>query len=769
MSTFRALGFEATGIDRVAVIGAGSMGSGIAAQFANAGLPVDLLDILGGEDGNAPAEAGIARQAKSRGFMGEAAAGRICPGNTEDDLGRLAAADWIIEVVVEDLEVKRALFRRIEAVRKPGSIVSSNTSTLRRADLVRDMERDFACDFVITHFFNPPRMMPLVELVAGPENDARLVARAAEAAEVLLGKTVIACRDTPGFIANRIGCTWMAMAALEARRLSLTIEEADAVHAAFGAPRTGVFALFDLIGLDLVPRVWQSLMDALPEGDAIRRFDLPGDPLFRNLIEEGRFGRKAGAGFYRKADDGTRQALDLETGAYRPERAVEPGALPGGGRDLAAMLDDGGRLGAYAWRVFALLLRYAAEHGPEIADDAGAVDAAFALGYGWKAGPFALADRLGAQHLAERIAAEGEPVPALLCRAAKEGGFYDAAGAPLAMEDGRGKAAATPRLSVAALRSRLAGNDAASLWDMGDGVACFAMTTKMSSFSAAVFDALEEALDRLGGAHRALVLGNDDPRAFSVGADLGYLLSLIDAGDFAAIEAYLKRGQRLFRRMRAAPFPVVAAAHGFALGGGAEFALHADAIVAHAELAMGLPEPSVGLVPGWGGCTQLLLRCQEVEPDPGQAVARAFAAVLAARPSGSAAEAMEAGFLRPTDGIVMAHARLLEAARARALAAAAEGYAPPEPARLRRLEAGGRDALLANLRAALEAGQASVADLEVAVALAGVFVAERGADPVVSEAEMMAAERDAVLRLSRTPSTRARMEHMLRTGKPLRN
>ena len=768
MDRFRAVGVETTGIDRVAVIGAGSMGSGIAAQFANAGLPVDLLDIPGGEDRNAPAEAGIARQAKAHGFMGRAAAGRIRPGNTEDDLNRLAAADWIVEVVVEDLETKRALFRRIEAVRKPGSIVSSNTSTLRRADLVRGMGRDFARDFVITHFFNPPRMMPPVELVAGPESDAGLGARATEAAEVLLGKTVIGCRDTPGFIANRIGCTWMAMAALEARRLGLTVEEADAVHGAFGAPRTGVFALFDLIGIDLVPQVWQSLMDALPEGDAIRRFDLPDDPLFQRMIEAGRFGRKAGAGFYRKAEDGTRQALDLETGAYRPERPVERDALPGGGRDFAAMLDDDGRLGAYAWRVFALLLRYAAEHGPEIADDVGAVDAAFALGYGWKAGPFALADRFGAQHLAEQIAAEGEPVPALLRRAAEEGGFYDAAGAPLAMEGGRAEAAATQRLSVAVLRSRLAGNDAASLWDMGDGVACFAITTKMNSFADAVFDALEEALDRLGGAHRALVLGNDDPRAFSVGADLGYFLSLIDAGDFAAIEAYLERGQRLFRRMRAAPFPVVAAAHGFALGGGAEFALHADAIVAHAELAMGLPEPGVGLVPGWGGCTQLLLRCQEAEIDPARAVTRAFATILSAQPTGSAVEAMEAGFLRPSDGIVMARVRLLEAARARALAAA-DGYSPPEPARLHRLEAGGRDALLADLRAALEAGRVSAADLEVAEALACVFVAEPGADPVVTEAEMMAAERDAVLRLSRTPSTRARMEHMLKTGKPLRN
>lgn len=536
MDRFRAVGFETTGIDRVAVIGAGSMGSGIAAQFVNAGLPVDLLDIPGSEDRNAPAEAGIARQAEARGFMGRAAVGRIRPGNTEDDLDRLAAADWIVEVVVEDLEAKRALFRRIEAVRRPGCIVSSNTSTLRRADLVRDMGQGFARDFVITHFFNPPRMMPPVELVAGPESDARLVARATEAAEVLLGKTVIACRDTPGFVANRIGCTWMAMAALEARCLGLTVEEADAVHGAFGVPRTGVFALFDLIGIDLVPQVWQSLMDALPEGDAIRRFDLPGDSLFRRLIEEGRFGRKAGAGFYRKAEDGARQALDLETGAYRPQRPVARDALPGGGRDLAAMLDDDGRLGAYAWRVFALLLRYAAEHGPEIADDVGAVDAALALGYGWKAGPFALADRLGAQRLAERIAAEGEPVPALLRRAAEEGGFY-AAGAPLAMGGGRAEAAATRRPSVAALRSRLAGNDAASLWDMGDGVACFAMTTKMNSFAAPVFDALEEALDRLGGAQRALVLGNDDPRAFSVGADLGYFLSLIDAGDFAAIEA----------------------------------------------------------------------------------------------------------------------------------------------------------------------------------------------------------------------------------------
>lgn len=410
------------GIRRAAVLGAGSMGAGIAAQFANAGVPVDLLDIAGPDgDRDAPARTGLARVAAARAFAAPEAEARVRIGNVEDHLDRLAQADWIVEAVIERLDVKRALFARLDAVRRPGSVVSSNTSTLLRADLIAGQSSAFARDFFVTHFFNPPWLMRLVELVGGPETPPGQLDRVADASRAVLGKVAVICRDTPGFIANRIGCFWMAAAALEATRLGLTPQEADAVHGAMGIPRTGVFGLFDLIGIDLVPHVWGSLHNSLPPDDAFQRFNLPANPLFRQLVAEGRHGRKAGAGFYRKTPDGYRDMLDLASGRYVAE-APAP-VLPGGG-DLAALIADTGPLGRYAASVLAHVVAYAAAHAPTIAADVAAVDTAVELGYSWREGPFRLADRVGAGHVADRLRADGVSVPLLLSAAAAMGGFY---------------------------------------------------------------------------------------------------------------------------------------------------------------------------------------------------------------------------------------------------------------------------------------------------------------------------------------------------------
>lgn len=381
------------GIRRAAVLGAGSMGAGIAAQFANAGVPVDLLDIPGPDgDRDGPARAGLARVAAARAFALPEAEALVTPGNTADHLHRLAEADWIVEAVVERLDIKQALFAVVDGVRKPGSVVSSNTSTLLRADLVAGQSAAFARDFVITHFFNPPWVMKLVELVGGPETPPGHLDRVAEASRAALAKVPVTCRDTPGFIANRIGCFWMAAAALEAVRLGLTPQQADAVHGALGIPRTGVFGLFDLIGIDLVPHVWGSLHRSLPAQDAFQRFDITADPLFRRLVAEGRHGRKSGAGFYRKAADGAREMLDLASGDYIPEGPAP--VLPGGG-DLAALMADHSPMGVYAAAVLGHVLAYATEHAPVIAADVAAVDTAVELGYSWREGPFRLAIRAG--------------------------------------------------------------------------------------------------------------------------------------------------------------------------------------------------------------------------------------------------------------------------------------------------------------------------------------------------------------------------------------
>jgi 3-hydroxyacyl-CoA dehydrogenase len=299
--------------------------------------------------------------------------------------------------------------------------VSSNTSTLLRADLVAGQSPAFAQDFVITHFFNPPWVMRLVEMVGGPQTPPGHLDRVAGAARAVLDKVPVICRDTPGFIANRIGCFWMAVAALEAARLDLTPQQADAVHGAFGIPRTGVFGLFDLIGIDLVPHVWGSLHHSLPGGDAFQRFDITADALFRRLVAEGRHGRKTGAGFYRKAADGSREMLDLTTGNYIAEGPAP--VVPGNG-DLVALIKAEGALGTYAAAVLGHVVAYAAKHAPAIAADVGAVDTAVELGYSWREGPFRLADRIGAGAVARRLQNDGQEVPHLLALAAQSGGFY---------------------------------------------------------------------------------------------------------------------------------------------------------------------------------------------------------------------------------------------------------------------------------------------------------------------------------------------------------
>lgn len=757
---------QTAGIARVAVIGAGTMGSGIAAQFANGGAKVDLLDLPDPVNGrNARAEAGIAGQIGAGGFMGTEAPWRVRPGNLEDDFARLSDADWIVEVVVEDLEVKRDLFRRIAAVRKQGALVSSNTSTLARADLVAGMAETFDRDFVVTHFFNPPRVMLPVEIVSGPGSDPQQVARVNQATEEILGKVVVPCRDTPGFIANRIGCTWMAIGMREAARMGLTVEEADAAMAAMGMPKTGVFGLMDLIGLDLVPLVWTSLMTALPEADAINRYDLPGMPAIRDLNARGNYGRKSGAGFYRKAADGTRKALHLETLEYRPGVPVDIRALPGEGRDLAPLLEDTGRIGQYAWRVLSEVIAYAAQRGPEIAEDVQAIDDAVSLGYGWRTGPFALADRYGTARIARRLGAEGRAVPPLLEAAAGTGFYPD--GVALRCDGSRGAADARPvppRVADCRSGAPVLGNAAASLWHMGDGIHCFEIHTKMNAFAPDVFDVLEGALDLSGGSVKALVLANDDGRAFSVGADLGFFLDRIRAGDFDRIAAYLERGGRAMLAMKHAPVPVVAALRGLALGGGCEFAMHADAVVAHAEARMGLPEVKLGIIPGWGGCTQLVLRAQASGASPEKAVRQAFATVFAGTRSGSAAEARALGLLRPGDAVVMHHDHVLR--RARDLAAArVEGYSAGAPSAIIAAGAAVASALTGSLP-----DMATDTDRALAGRLARVLTGgDAPAGTSLNEKDMMALERYVVLELSRSPASQDRMAHMMGTGKPLEN
>jgi 3-hydroxyacyl-CoA dehydrogenase len=773
-------------IKKAAVIGAGVMGSAIAAHLANGGVSVMLMDIVpkGAKNRNATAQGALEKLLRSEppAFMHKKAAHLITPANVEDHVDLLSDADWIIEAIVEEWKTKRDLYQRIEKVRKEGSLVSSNTSTLTLARLLDGMPERFARDFLITHFFNPPRYMRLLELVAGPKTRPEAAAAIRDFADRRLGKTVVLAHDTPGFIANRIGAFWLECAVAEAVDRGLSIEEADAVTGrSFGVPKTGVFGLLDLIGLDLMVKIDASLAEILPANDpyqAIRR-ELP---LLGRMVERGYTGRKGKGGFYRlrgSGGNGVKEAIDLTSGDYRTTtKPVLESLDVGGAAGLRTLIEHPDKGGRYAWAVLSQTLAYTAALVPEIADDAHTVDRAMQLGYNWMHGPFELIDRLGAGYLAKRLREDGKEVPPLLEKAAGAAGFYRVQDGCLqhftvgGYVDAPRKDGILLLSDIKLVKKPLAQNSSASLWDVGDGVVCLEVHTKMNTIDPGVFAMIGKALEIVQSGYKALVIYNEGQH-FSAGVNLGLALFAANVAAWPMIEDLLTQGQELYRALKHATFPVVGASSGLALGGGCELLLHCDAVQAHAESYIGLVETAVGLVPSWGGCKELLGRLSG-DPrrprGPMPPVAAAFETIGLAKVSKSAFEAKEMGFLRPTDGITFNRDRLLADAKAKALELAA-GYRPPEPLQLSLPGPAGKAALGLALRDLSAKGVATAHDETVAAALAEVITGGVRADPTepVNEGEVLRLERAAFMRLVKSEATLARMEHMLETGKPLRN
>ncbi len=760
-------------ISTIGVIGAGVMGAGIAAQAANAGLAVILLDIVPGAAAKAIATMGRAEPAA---FMHSRAARLITPGDLGADIDKLAVCDWIIEAIVERPDAKRALYAQLQAVRKPGSVVSSNTSTIPLATLTEGLGAAFAADFLISHFFNPPRYMRLLELVAGPATRADAVAAVRACCDVQLGKTVIDCRDTPGFIANRIGSLWAGMAVRHAIDLGLTVEEADAVMGRpLGIPRTGIFGLMDLVGIDLGPHVAKSLLASLPADDAYCRL-YREEPLVARMIAEGRIGRKGKGGFYSRAPDKSRLSIDLVTGDYRRQREARLASLdtrqPA---DLADHPDIGGR---YARAVLLDTLGYAASLVPEIAGDVASVDAAMRLGYNWKYGPFELIDRLGAGWLARALAADGRVVPALLALVGDrpfyrvDGGRMQAFGVDGAYKDVARADGVLLLEDIKRTGKPLARNAGASIWDIGDGVACLEFHTKMNALDQDVLAMVGRAVGMgAKGAFKALVIYNDGAQ-FSVGANIGIALFAANIAAWDEIEGAIAAGQQAMLALRNAAFPVVGAPSGMALGGGCEVLLHCAAVQASAETYIGLVEVGVGLVPGWGGCATMLARwsaAPQLPRGPMPAMSKVFEMISTAQVSKSAAEARELLFLRDSDGISMNRDRLLADAKARALAMVAD-YAPPQSAKLRLPGPTGATALRMAVDGFVAMGRATAYDAVVGGALATVLSGGDTDHTVeIDEDAIRTLERAAFMTLLKKPGTLARVEHMLETGRALRN
>ncbi|RBW62712.1 3-hydroxyacyl-CoA dehydrogenase/enoyl-CoA hydratase family protein [Ruegeria sp. A3M17] len=764
-----------TAINKVAVIGSGVMGAGIAAHFANAGAEVVLLDIVpkDAEDRSMLAKGAIARMTKGRApqLADPAYAARLTAGNLDDDLGQLSTCDWVVEVVLEDLSIKHALYAKIAPFLREDALLSSNTSTIPLADLVSQMDESLRKRFVIVHFFNPPRYMRLIELVTGPDTDPAAAERARAFSDECLGKTVVPCNDRPGFIANRLGGLWMNAAAREAVARGITVEEADTVLARpFGVPGTGVFGLMDLIGIDLMGKSRLSMRNLL-EADDPQQFHTEGLELFVQMAAKGLAGRKVGAGFYRRSKDENgkpvAEAVDLATLEYRAQ-AKGPELAKSFGVDFIDQAGD--RLADFAWAVMGPTLSYAAYCVPEITANPADIDAAMELGYNWRMGPFKLIDKIGADKIVARLTAEGQDVPPLLVLAAERGGIYSGQGRDRKVLLPSGEQADVPRGPGVIFASDLTDapvfqTEAVVLRDMGDGVALLTITAPNAALDDQVMTGVSEALNVVGRDFKAMVIGSDSNH-FSVGANLKKALDRADAGELDLVEGQLAIGQATMRKIKYAPFPVVSAACGLALGGGCEILMHSDRVMAALESNVGLVEANVGLLPAWGGTTALLLLKAAELGDAVKGAEAAFDVISVALMTGSAPMARHAGYLRQTDGVVMNRDRLLAEAKAAALALA-ESYNPAPKAEITLDAAAINAALKPKLTALSEAMPDAPYTVEIARETARVLAGGDGG--VLDEEALHRLEAEGMMRLIRQDKTIERMRHTMTTGKPLKN
>lgn len=796
-------------IQKVAVIGSGVMGGGIAAQMANAGLDVILYDIVpeGAQDRNSIAKGAIARMLKTdpAPLMHKSFAKRITPANLEDDLAALGQCDLIVEVVLERLDIKHATYEKIIAHKRDDAIVTSNTSSIPLADLVKPFDKAFQQRFVITHFFNPPRYLRLLELVIGQHTDAGVIDTIRQFCDKELGKTVVLAKDTPGFIANRIGTFWLTKAVNTALDHHVPVEVADAVMSKpCGIPKTGVFGLLDLIGLDLMPHLSASLLERLPKTDGYA-MEYKDVPFINQMIDAGYTGRKGKGGFYRLNPDAPKgvrekQAIDLkqdgfDEAQYRKADKPRLDSVAAGKKGLRAVVDCDDQGGAFARDVLVATLGYAASLIPEIADTIVEADLAMRHGFNWKQGPFEMIDALGAAWLVEQL---GDDAPDFL-KAVGEGSFYKIEdgkrhffgldGHYHVLERGEGvlllediKHASQPITKTAS----------AALWDIGDGVVALEFTGKMNALDDQVFAVIHKAVRLIGdgtGDYKAMVVYNEGSH-FSAGANLGLAIFAMNTALWPQIEDLVVGGQQAYKALKFAPFPVVSAPSGMALGGGCEILLHSDHIQAHSETYCGLVEVGVGLIPGWGGCKEMLIRYQEQEraafakntadaesvwfsPDvtPMGAVRKAFETIGTAQVAKSAAEAKSLGYLRDRDGITMNRDRLLFDAKQKALELA-KNYTAPQPVDDFRLPgATAQTALDMAVGDLQKSGKATAYDGPVSTALAHVLSGGEKGDWTVkmSEDDILKLEVSEFMKLAKTQGTWDRVEHMLTKGKPLRN
>jgi 3-hydroxyacyl-CoA dehydrogenase len=812
-------------IEKAVVLGAGTMGSRIAAHFANAGLPCILLDIVPPNlpsdapagDRNKIVRAGLeaAKKSKPASFFTAALAEKIAIGSFDDDLSRCAEADWIIEVVAENLEIKRKLLARVAQFRKPGAIVTTNTSGLPVHLIAAGMSEEFQQYWAGTHFFNPPRYLKLVEVIPGPKTSKEVVDLLSEFCDRRLGKGVVVAKDTPNFIANRIGTFSMLNALRLMGTLGMTVEEVDACTGpAVGWPKSATFRTADIVGLDVLVHVVKNIYETAPNDESRESYRIPA--LIEEMAKRGWLGDKTGQGFYKKVrGDGEKEilTLDVNTMEYRPRQkarfaSLEMGKAIEDTRDrLRALVgpvlegQKGDKAQQFLWAALSEMCLYAARRVPEISDHVVDVDRSLRWGFAWELGPFEIMDAIGIKAFAAQVHKEGRTLPPVLEKVLASGrkGFYESEKGTTTVFDicsGASKKVEEPNGVIILKSLKDAGreverNSGASLIDLGDGVVCCEFHAKMNAIGADLIAMLHKGLKRLEKDFDAMVIANQAVN-FSVGANLMLVLVGAQEQEWDELHMAVKQFQNINLAIKYAPKPVVAAPQGLALGGGCEVSLHAAKIQAAAEAYIGLVEAGVGLIPGGGGTKEMMIRANEHASGTGfslssspesdldlfHALKPVFEAIAMAKVGTSAEECRDLGYLRREDGVSMNRDRLVADAKEAALSLVRGGYKPlaatwQEGAQTTQIKVLGEQ-FLAGAKLAihmmLRAGYASEYDAHVGRKLANILAGGALTSPqLVSEQYVLDLEREAFVSLCGEKKTQERIAHTLKTGKPLRN
>lgn len=781
-------------IKKVTVLGSGVMGSAIACHFAGIGLEVLLLDMpTEGADRNKVARDHLKQALKSNPspIYDQSFASRITVGNFEDDLEKIKESDWVIEVIVERLDIKKSMFEKVDKYRKEGTLVTSNTSGIPIHLMSEGRSEDFQKHFCGTHFFNPPRYLKLFEIIPGPKTDLSVIEFFEGYADKFLGKTPVLCKDTPGFIGNRIGVYSMGKIMQLTQEIGLTIEEADTLTGSIlGRAKTGTFKLGDLVGLDTAQNVTAGLKENCPQDAFIQ--DLKSSEGLSFLLDNKFYGDKSGKGFYYKEYDKAtgetkRYALDLDKLEYRPlDRkpvpAVEAAKQTGGMKNrLASLLKDKGKAGELIRKHFASLFAYVADKVPEITDVLYSIDDAMKTGYAWKYGPFETWDLVGVEEGMKLAESEGYKLPDWLKEMVASGKksfyivkdgkrlFYD-----IESKDYKAIPGQDAFIILDNIRktSKIWSNSEAGIQDLGDGIINLEFRSKMNAIGSGVIEGIHKAIDLAEKEYKGLVIANEGSN-FSVGANLALIMMMASEQDWFELNRAVKMFQDTTMRVRYSAIPVVVAPHGMTLGGGCEMSLHADKIVAAAETYIGLVEAGVGLIPGGGGTKEMTRRAMMnlLHDDiKNNHLREYFMRIATAKVATSAYEALDMGFLEQKDVIVVNSDRQIAEAKRQALMLAETGYTQPIPKKVQVLGRDVRGMFYVGTDSMVAGNYISEHDRLIANKMGYVMSGGDLSEATeVSEQYLLDLEREAFLSLCGERKTLERIQHMLKTGKPLRN